>query len=438
MVITKLREGPMDRRYFVTIIMILAVLFSMADARKLLVGPSRTYKTPCAAASAVQSGDTVEIDTGLYIDQACIWSASNTVIRGVSKFAHLKAPTVIPNDKAILVISGSNTVVENIEFSDAAVRDSNGAGIRQEGPNVTIQNCYFHNCEDGILGGSGYVLIENSEFGYCGAGDGFSHNMYISACDSFRLRYCYTHDASEGHTVKSRAFRNYILYNRIESANSTTSYEINLPNAGTSFIIGNQIQQGANTHNSSIIDYGSEGLAGHDTALYVINNTIVNDRGSGTFISVSSTQKRPKVYNNLFVGGGTICSRPMDSSGNVITNAPAFVNKTNFDYRLTATSPAINKGSDPGSAGGISLTPQFQYVYNTSSTARTVYGATIDAGAFEYSPSSVRNPSARLALHRMVSAMKTVPKAVVDIRGRAVPAVKPKNNRLSSPRYVTE
>jgi hypothetical protein len=406
----------------------LVCIFSTVDARKLLVGPSRSYKTPCDAAGAALSGDTVEIDTGTYLDQACTWSASNTVIRGVSEFAHLKPPAVIPNQKAILVISGNNTVVENIEFSDASVPDRNGAGIRQEGKNVTIRHCYFHNCEDGILGGSGSVLIEYSEFFHNGYGDGYSHNMYISACDTFTLRYCFTHASNEGHTVKSRAFRNYILYNRIASEDDSTSYEINLPNAGTSFIIGNVIEQGPNTNNSAILDYGSEGLAGHDTALYVINNTFVNDRHSGTFISVSSTQNKPKVYNNLFVGGGTLCSRQMDSAANIVTNAPAFVDSAHYNYKLTATSPGINKGADPGSVGGFSLTPSFQYVYNCSGEPRTIVGNAIDVGAFEFGTSTVLIRPQVSSYFKIGRTFKLGSNPVYDIMGRSLPAFKSLRN----------
>jgi hypothetical protein len=340
------------------------------------------------------------------------------VIRAASRFAHLKAPAVIPNQKAILVIQGNNTVVENIEFSGASVHDRNGAGIRQEGSNVAVRNCFFHDCEDGILGGSGSVLIEYSEFAACGFGDGYSHNMYIAACDSFTLRFCYTHDAAEGHTVKSRAFRNYILYNRIESANSTTSYEINLPNAGRSFIIGNQIQQGTGTHNSTIIDYGSEGIAGHDTSLFVINNTLVNDRSSGTFISISNTQTRPEVCNNLFVGGGAVSNRPLDSAGNVITDSPGFADRANFDYHLTSSSPAVDKGVNPGSIGSYQLAPQFEYVKDAAGRPRSVLGSGLDAGAFEFSSSSVNKGSLPFPKHGYGTGKRIGFNPLFDLRGR--------------------
>jgi hypothetical protein len=332
----------------------------------------------------------VLIDPGEYTNQSCIWRADNTVIKSAAKYAHLNPPSVIDNQKAIIVISGNNTTIENIEFSDAKVPDKNGAGLRLEGTNSTIKNCYFHHCEDGILGGKGTVIITNSEFGFCGYGDGYSHNMYINTCDTFVLQFCYTHNTNEGHTIKSRARNNYILYNRIESANSTTSYEINLPNGGTSFIIGNQIQQGANTHNSAIIDFGSEGITQHDSSLYIINNTLVNERSAGTFIAVRGTQMKPVVRNNIFTGAGTICSIAMDSAANYIGD-PGYVNRGQLDYHLTVVSPVINRGVSPGKGGSFDLTPLFMYVHNSDSKHRTIGESALDIGAYEFSNVSVKH-----------------------------------------------
>lgn len=390
----------MNRLIFLYCCMHICCVVPNMYARTLLVGPSRSLQTLNNASSVVASGDTVLIDSGVYTNQACTWSADNTVIKGVTKYAHLKPPAVIDNKKAILVISGNNTIVENIEFSDATVPDKNGAGIRMEGTNIIIKNCYFHNCEDGVLGGNGTVIIKNSEFGYCGYGDGYSHNLYINACDTFILQSCFTHNAKEGHTIKSRARTNYILYNRIESANSTTSYEINLPNGGTTFIIGNQIQQGSNTHNSAIIDFGSEGISQHDSTLYIINNTIVNERNNGIFISVKGTQKQPFVRNNIFNGPGTHCTITMDSAGNYIGD-PGFVNRAQFNFRLNASSPAINRGVAPGKCGSFDLTPQFMYVHNSDSENRLISESAIDIGAYEYNSVNVKQMHSGLnSLHK--------------------------------------
>jgi hypothetical protein len=42
--------------------------------------------------------------------------------------------------------------IENIEFSGARVPDQKGAGIRQEGANLLLDHCYFHDNQERILG----------------------------------------------------------------------------------------------------------------------------------------------------------------------------------------------------------------------------------------------------------------------------------------------
>jgi hypothetical protein len=422
----------------------LVMAATLASARVVRVGPSQAITTPCAAASVVQNGDTVEIEPATYTNQACSWSADNLTLRATAPYAHLTPPSYIPNRKAIWVITGDNVTVENIEFSDAWIPESdghNGAGIRQEGNNVTIRNCIFRDCQNGILGGgdtTSTVLIEYCEFARCGNdtgdGAGYTHNMYISQVAEFTLRGCFTHEAKRGHTIKSRARRNFILYNRIMSLSSTTSYEVNLPNGGTSFVIGNVIQQGPSSENSAIIDYGSEGLANHDSALYVINNTIVNDRGTARFISVSHTSNRPVVKNNLAVGSGTFCTVAADTQANIQTNTPDFTDKQGYDYSLTASSPGINQGVDPGSAGGYSLTPSLEYVHPTATRTRTVTGGSLDIGALEFGSATVAyGPSAR-------TNPRTDPRVgVFTLDGRIVPpaSLRPGRARVSALTTVT-
>src|SRR6185436_2920192 len=180
-----------------------------------------------------------------------------------------------------------------------------------------------------VLGGGGNVLIEYSEFarnGGCVTGFGCAHNMYIDAA-RLTLRYSYSHHASIGHLVKSRSRENYILYNRImDEADGTSSYTIDLPNGGLSYVIGNLLQQGPNTDNPTILIYGEEGATNPSQTLYVVNNTFVNDRGSGTFVELSGGTIAT-LQNNLFVGSGTVVSGgAVTQTTNRTTNAPNFVN----------------------------------------------------------------------------------------------------------------
>lgn len=129
--------------------------------------------------------------------------ANGLTIRGVRGRPHLKANGAHAQGKGIWVIQGRNTTVENIVFSGARVPDQNGAGIRQDGVGLTVRNCYFHDNQNGILGGGGDgdVVIEYSEFAANGHGDGQSHNIYIRRVKSFTLRGSYLHHARVGHNV---------------------------------------------------------------------------------------------------------------------------------------------------------------------------------------------------------------------------------------------
>ena len=101
--------------------------------------------------------------------------------------------------------------------------------------------------------------------------------MYIGHEKKFTLRWSSSHHAKVGHLVKSRADENHILYNRLmDEADGTSSYAINLPNGGTSYVIGNLVQQGPQTQNAAILAYGEEGTTNPKADLYVVNNTFVN------------------------------------------------------------------------------------------------------------------------------------------------------------------
>ena len=357
------------------------------------------YTLPSQVSTLVQNGDTVNIDAGTYPSDVCRWQASNLLLRGVGGFAHLESNGLSWGDKAIWVIQGNNTRVEWIEFSECTSTSHNGAGIRYEGLNLTVSHCYFHDNEDGILGGAYHpckVTIEFTEFGYNGYGDGFSHNLYIGNIDTLIFRYNYSHHCSVGHELKSRAYVNYILYNRLSNeATGTASREIDLPNGGLAIIMGNVIQQGVNGQNSNLIGYGLEGLTNPSPQdLYLINNTLVNEKPTGNFVNVAAGTNLYKTYNNIYAGAGTLLSgipTTLDPGGNINYSAissAGFVNSANYNYHLLATSSAVNAGTNAGTAGnGFSLTPASEYVHPANYAARNISGA-IDAGAYEYNSST--------------------------------------------------
>jgi hypothetical protein len=358
------------------------------SAATLRVGPGRTYTVPSAAAAVAGNGDIIEIDAGEYVGDVAFWTADDLTIRGVGGMAHLRADGNNAGGKAIWVIQGDDTTVEHIEFSEATVPDRNGAGIRQEGTNLTVRHCSFHDNENGILAGadtSSDILIEHSEFARNGYGDGYSHNLYIGHVNSLTFRFNSTHHAIVGHAVKSRAYTNYILNNRImDEADGASSRLIDLPNGGTAVIVGNLLHQGASTNNSNMMCHACEGATNPNQALSVVNNTFVNDRWTGTFVD-NRAAVTALVANNIFVGSGIAVAGPATEQTNLaVATDPGFISISTYDYRLTAgATGAIDQGSDPGSSDGFDLIPVAHYVHPLASELRPMVGA-LDIGAYEF------------------------------------------------------
>ncbi|HKT48968.1 MAG TPA: choice-of-anchor D domain-containing protein, partial [Candidatus Angelobacter sp.] len=341
--------------------------------------------------AAAAAGDTIQIDSSVtYVGDVCAWTTPDLTLQGVGGArAHIDAGGLNSQGKAIWVISGANTTVENIEFSGATVPDHNGAGIRQQADNLTVRNCYFHDNEEGILTDASLtstITIEFTEFGFNGFGDGQSHNVYIGNIGTLIFRYNYSHHAKIGHLLKTRAAQNFILYNRLsDEATGTSSYQIDIPNGGLSYVIGNVIEQGPLNDNSTFIAYLEEGInpGNPNEQLFVINNTFANDASSGTFISLAPGAAPVVIKNNIFSGPGTITNQASAVQANNFSGNAAFVNSAGYDYHLTSGSAAINAGADPGSNATFSLSPVFQYVHPACAEGRTLVG-TIDIGAYEF------------------------------------------------------
>jgi len=369
------------------------VIPAAAQHKTLQVGPRKHYARPCAAILRASRGDRIEIDTaGKYDGDVCGWSTNNLTIRGVGPGrAIIKAAGKDWQGKGIWVIAGNDTTVENIEFADALASDGNGAGIRQEGTNIKVRNCYFHDNQEGILAGDNpqsTVLVEFSEFARNGTDDGSSHNIYVNHVAKLIFRYNYSHQSIVGHLLKSRAAENVIVYNRLtDEPTGTGSYELDLPNGGKSFIIGNLIEQGPKTENNTILAYMEEGSdqRNSDHQLFVINNTFVNDRpvGDNIFVFIGKDDLRPAVIeNNIFTGPGLATNQVGALLKSNFIGNPQFVDADAFDFHLRSRSPAVDAGSDTVTGDGLLLTPQFQYVHPACAEGRSSVGK-IDIGAYE-------------------------------------------------------
>ena len=295
------------------------------------------------------------IDAGTYAGDVATWTQDDLTLRGDGGRAHLRADGQDAQGKAIWVIAGDRTTVDRIEFSGATVPDRNGAGIRQEGTDLTVTRSWFHDNENGILTGAdpeSDIVIRRSRFFRNGAGDGYSHNLYVGAVRSLTVIGSWLSRADTGHELKSRAARNTIVANRITDGDATASYSIDLPNGGRSLIAGNVVVQGPRSENSALVSYGAEGLTNPSRTLWVVNNTFVNRRTSGTFVALADGS-RAHLRNNLLVGPGELTGGAgPDGRANRRVGLGGFVDPARDDFRLRPSSPAVDRGVACRGAGG--------------------------------------------------------------------------------------
>ncbi len=353
----------------------------------LRVGAERVLKLPSEAARLARPGDTVEIDAGLYLNDYAVWDQADLTIRGMGGMAHLQSTGLIPNGKAIWIVSGNNTTIENVEFSGARVQDTNGAGIRHEGGNLSLRNTFFHHNEFSVLTGAdthASLDVQSSRFWFQKRQHTFSHGIYVGALKRFTLMGSHIKGTDRGHQIKSRALENFILYNRIEDVpEGTASRLVDLPNCGLSFIIGNDMQQALTTQNGDAIGYGAEGCEGRskrEHRLFVINNTFVNEAWGGTLVK-NHAKGDVLVANNLIFGRAHV----LLGKGEKLNNVSLSLNqRLQGDWQAPADSIAIDKAQVLANTEEISLAPTREFTLPAGTVERIPDG-TLDIGSREQS-----------------------------------------------------
>jgi hypothetical protein len=330
------------------------------------VGPRQAVTSVALAAGMAKDGDTIEIEPGDYLADVASWDRAEITIRGLGQQVRMIAGGRDAEGKAIWVVRRGRVTIENIAFIDARVADGNGAGIRLESGHLTVRNCLFYGNQNGILttgDGSTRLDIENSEFAYNGAGDGITHNLYVGAIGMLKVTGSYFHHANVGHLLKSRAQQSRIEYNRLtDEAGGRASYELEFPNGGVAQVVGNIVQQGAETSNSVMISFGAEGYTWQQNRLLLSHNTVVNDHPQGgSFLRVAAGADAVVTRNNLFVGRGLVAvAGAADAAGNHDVDWSAFVQPAREDYRLSSKGRQAITAAVPATQD---LTPRYEYAH---------------------------------------------------------------------------
>lgn len=346
-----------------------AALRSVGAQNIVRVGPGHALKSIATAAAIAKDGDVIEVQAGDYLGDIAVWTQDNITVRAVGGRVRLIASGMAAEGKAIWVVRGGRMAVEGIDFSGARVGDKNGAGIRLEKGLLSVRDCTFKDNQNGILTGNNTTSeldITNSEFGYNGHGDGQSHNLYVGEIARLSVSGSYFHHAKVGHLLKTRAAVNHIVYNRLsDEVGGSASYELEFAAGGVAYVIGNIVQQGSQTQNPHLISFAAEGYKWPKNELYLINNTLVDDRPhGGVFLRVKPGNVTIKALNNLLVGKGTLDSAgPGDYRNNFTMGWEEFELAAREDYRLRHHSKLLGTAIDAGVANGQTLMPDSEYVH---------------------------------------------------------------------------
>lgn len=349
---------------------------AFAHAEVLRVGPDQTYTRIADAAKAARDGDTVEILPGEYRGDVAVWTQHRLTIRGSGERPVLIADGKDAEGKAIWVIRNGDFHIANIEFRGARVADGNGAGIRLEGGRLEVVDAVFIDNQNGILTANHEDIelhVRDSLFAQAPRQQNpLPHLIYVGRIGHFSISGSRFHGGYYGHLIKSRARRSDIRYNLIyDGPGGEASYEIDLPNAGLAYLIGNLIGQSAATHNPVVVAYGAEGKAWPGSALYLSHNTLLSDYLPGAWFLRSWRDHLPPNtevvgVNNLTVGLGAFT---LAASGQFSGNWPALAFQLGgvdiLDFSVPADSllrrVSATAAAGGGSGGGESLVPTAEF-----------------------------------------------------------------------------
>lgn len=253
---------------------------SSASARPFMILENgRSYATLQAAVDAIgaQRG-TIEIAPGTY--RQCAVQQAGVIIYTAKEFGTVTFDRQTCEGKAALVLRGLGAEVRGLTFTNMAVADGNGAGIRLERGALNIAYSRFLNSQQGILTAddpTGRIYIMRSTFsglGTCENSAGCAHSLYIGNYGELTVRDSRFERGRGGHYVKARA-ANVIIENNSfdDAAGSETNYMIDLPAGSKGSIIDNWFVQGRDKQNySAFIALGAEDVLHSADGLVVQGN----------------------------------------------------------------------------------------------------------------------------------------------------------------------
>jgi len=299
-------------------LLIAATTAHAALARTLEVGADKPYKLLSDANAHASSGDRIVISPGEYFDCAVV-KANDLVIEGAGKAEDVVLTDKACEGKAALVIRGGNVTIHNLTLTRERVPDGNGAGIRAEGVNLTVDHVRFVNNQEGILAAAApesTIIVRDSAFLQNGAcNPSCAHGIYVGPLKLLHVEHSRFFETRQAHHIKSRAARTEVIDCDLQDGpNGTSSYQIELPNGGALVARGNVIEKGPLSENQgTVISIGAEGVTQRTSEITIENNTLRIDGPYKTVFVRNLTATEARLVGNKLPSA----AKPLVGDGSV-------------------------------------------------------------------------------------------------------------------------
>ena len=357
-----------------------ACIFSLAlcsalpalAAETWVVGPKPPQMSLREALSRAGDGDLIAVMEGDHDAAVGVITQKKLTLRGIGRRPVLRAGGHTADGRAMLVVRDGDVTLENLELRGARAATGNGAGVRLEKGRLRIERCALLDHEIGLSTANDAdteLAIVDSEFGEAPrSAGGLPHLLHVGRIARLSITGSRFHQGWEGHLIKSRARVNDIRYNLIfDGWQGAASYEIDLPNGGLTWLVGNIIGQGPGAANRALVAYGNDGQAWPGSALYMSHNTLLSGGAwPARYVRIFEDRLPPAtplfLVNNVAAGIGFLETwMPGTLQGNVRTlgrwlRAPAML-----DFALPDGSPLRAQAVDAAQVNGQDLRPTAEF-----------------------------------------------------------------------------
>ncbi|MGE3476918.1 MAG: nitrous oxide reductase family maturation protein NosD [Rhodospirillaceae bacterium] len=377
----------------VAVIALLAGGPAPVHAAELNVGPGRALGSLQAGVAAAKPNDRIVLDAGVYLDDV-VTIDKPLIIEGGGRGATLRATKPISNRKGLLVVNADVTV-RKITFEGANVTDEdgkNGAGIRHQAGRLTVDTCVFNNNQNGILANGNkdaFVTIRRSTFSGNGAGDGYTHGIYVNAIAHLSVSDSVFTGTKIGHDIKSRALKTTVTNTVLDDGvTGTPSYAVDLPNGGEAVLKNVRVTQGPRTSNNTMIAYGAEKSLHEFSSLTITGSSFVNRASNATAVN-NFTAITATLNDNTFENVGEIAKGPV---------------RMNRSFTPSLREGAVFSGADPSAIS-------YFRIHNTGTRAGSVNIGLYDSrdGRFLgtwFSPSIAPNAAPQYSIRDLEAALQ--------------------------------